>query len=153
LFPLVASLGFATFLQWVVVPLLMPRGNRPLWKKHLEGRGKEPLWLWLCSLVVFAGIGAALAPLTLPDAVAVQMDSPVALFLGSLAATAVGGVLIASFRRLLAVAMIACGVDVEATWIDEALGILLGAFVLYHFGNDLLAISLFALSDLAPGVV
>ena len=153
LFPLIASLGFCTLLYWIAVPLLMPRRSRPLWKKHQEGRGKEPIWLWASSVVVFAAIGALVAPLTLPDVIAVQMDSYGALFLGSLAATAVGGVLIGTFRRLLAVVLIACGVDVEATWIDEALGILIGAFVLYHFGNDLLPITLFVLSDLAPGVV
>jgi hypothetical protein len=104
-------------------------------------------------VVVFAAIGAVVAPLTLPGVVAVQMDSYGTLFLGSLAATAVGGVLIGCFRRLLAVVMIVCGVDVEATWIDEALGVLIGAYVLYHFGNDLLAIPLYALSDLTPGVI
>jgi hypothetical protein len=153
LFPLVASLAFATLLQWILVPLLMPKSARPLWKKHLEGRGKEPLWLWLCSVIFFAAIGALATPITLFDGIAVQMGSFLELFMGSLAATAVGGVLIGTIRRFLAAVLIAFGVDVEAVWIDEALGILLGAFVLYHFGNDVLAITLFALADLAPGLL
>jgi hypothetical protein len=152
-FPLMAALAFGTLLHWIVVPLLMPRRSRPLWEKHLEGRGQEPIWLWACSVLFFAAIGALLAPLGLPDTVGVQMDSYGTLFMGSLAATLVGGVLIGTFRRILAVVLIIVGVDVEATWLDEVLGILLGAFVLYHFGNDVLAIGVYALSDLAPGVI
>jgi hypothetical protein len=64
-----------------------------------------------------------------------------------------GGMLITSLRRILGLALVACGIDIEATWLDEALGILLGGYVLHHFGNDLVAIGLFALTDLGPGLV
>jgi uncharacterized paraquat-inducible protein A len=58
--------------------------------------------------------------------------------------------MIGSCRRIIALALVACGTDIEATWLDEVLGILAGALLLWHFGNEPIAIVLFALSDLAP---
>ncbi len=82
-----------------------------------------------------------------------QIGSPAQLFLGALIATACGGVLIGTLRRLSALFLVAFGVDIEETWADEILGIILGGMALYHFGNDFLAIALFALSDFLPGLL
>jgi hypothetical protein len=85
--------------------------------------------------------------------ITIQIGSPLHLFLGALIATACGGVLIGTLRRLSALFLIAFGVDIEETWADEILGIILGGMALYHFGNDFIAIALFALSDFLPGLV
>lgn len=153
LVPLVGGLGFITLIQWIIVPLLVRGSARRLWEKHCAGRGKEPVWLWALSVIFFASMGALLAPHTLPESILVNVGSQFELFLGALAATMVGGVLIATCRRFLAVLFIICRVDIEECWLDEVLGILLGGFILFHFGNDFLGIALFALSDLAPGIV
>jgi hypothetical protein len=103
--------------------------------------------------VLLAGVGVLTAPFSISEMVSVQIGSTGQLFLGALVATACGGVLISTFRRLSALFLVACGVDIEETWADEMLGIILGAMALYHFGNDFLAIALFALSDFLPGLV
>jgi hypothetical protein len=133
--------------------LLRSARAKALWAKHLHGRGKEPIWLFLLSVIVFAGLGVLAAPLGLPEAVAIQIESPLELFLGSLTATAVGGVMIGTCRRILAVILVAFGIDIETSWLDEILGILAGGLLLFHFGNALIGIALFALSDLAPQLV
>src|SRR5262249_34296507 len=128
-------------------------GAKPLWKKYREGNGKEPIWLWAVSVVVFAGIGCLIAPYTLTTVVNIQEGSYDDLFLGALAATAIGGVLIGNCRRSPAFLRIECGVDVEETWIDTVLGFLIGGFILHHFGNDLFSIALFGLSDFVPSLL
>lgn len=153
LFTVVSGLGIITLLSWIVVPLLVRGSARTLWQKHVDGRGSEPIWLWVLSVVFFAALGTLLAPHTLPAAVHVNVGSYFDLFLGSLAATMIGGVFIASSRRILAVLLILFRVDIESTWLDEILGILLGGYILFHFGNDPFGIALFALSDLAPGLI
>jgi hypothetical protein len=153
LVPLIGTLGFITLLHCILAPLLIHKGVRPLWKKYREGNGKEPIWLWAVSVVVFAGIGSLIAPYTLATVVKIQAGSYDDLFLGALAATAIGGVLIGNCRRILAFLLIECGVDVEETWIDTILGFLIGGFILYHFGNDLFSIALFGLSDFVPSLV
>jgi hypothetical protein len=75
------------------------------------------------------------------------------LFLAAVAATMVGGLLIGTCRRILAVVLVMMGVDVERTWLDEGLGILAGGLILLHFGAGLAAIALFALSDLIPAAI
>jgi hypothetical protein len=153
LVPLIGSLGFLTLLNWIVAPLLLRKSVRPLWKKYRDGNGKEPIWLWTASVVFFAGVGSLLAPYTLATVVSIQTGSYDDLFLGALAATAIGGMLIGNCRRILAFLLVQCGVDVEETWIDTILGFILGGLILYHFGNDLLSIALFGLSDFVPSLV
>jgi hypothetical protein len=147
------SLGVQTAIQWGAARLVLRRSTLPLWKKHLEGRGNEPWYLGIVGVVLLAGVGCLTAPYSIAEIIAVQISSPAQLFFGAVMATACGGVLIAIFRRLAALFFVACGVDVEETWADEILGLILGGLALYHFGNDLLAIGLFALSDLLPGLV
>jgi hypothetical protein len=146
------GLGIQTGLRWIVAPLVLRKATRPLWQKYCEGRGEGPFWLSLVSTFLLAGVGYLTAPWSLPELIAVQIGTPWQLYLGALMATMMGGVLIASCRRVIALFLITFGVDVEETWADEILGILAGAFVLYHFGNDFLAISLFAMTDLLPGL-
>jgi hypothetical protein len=153
LVPLIGSLGFITLLNWVVAPLLLRKGVRPLWKKYRAGCGKEPLWLWVVSVVFFAGIACLSAPYTLATVVYIQTGSYEDLFLGALAATAIGGMLIGNCRRILAFLLVQCGVDVEETWIDTIVGFILGGLILYHFGNDVFSIVLFGLSDFVPSLL
>jgi hypothetical protein len=147
------ALGVQTIIQWFLAPLVLRRNNRPLWRKHLEGRGEEPWYLSILGIVLLAGVGCLTAPISISEMITIQIGSPVQLFLGALIATACGGVLIGTLRRLSALFLVTFGVDIEETWADEILGIILGGMALYHFGNDLLAISLFALSDFLPGLV
>jgi hypothetical protein len=147
------GLGVQSGLRWFAAPLVLRKSVRPLWKKYCEGRGEGPFWLSLLSMFAFAGVGYLTAPWSLPELIAVQIGEPWQVYYGALMATMMGGLLIASCRRIIALFLIAFGVDVEETWADEILGILAGAFVLYHFGNDFLAIALFAMTDLLPGLL
>jgi hypothetical protein len=148
-----ATLGIQTAIQWFAARLFLRKSVRPLWEKHLEGRGEEPWYLAVVGVVLLAGVGTLTAPFSIAEIIAVQISSPYQLFIGALLATAFGGLLIATCRRLAALFLVACGVDIEETWADEILGIIFGALVLYHFGNDLIAITLFALSDFLPGLL
>jgi hypothetical protein len=148
-----ASLGVQTVVGWVGGWLTRRTGNRHLWDKSQNSRGEGSWWLSILSILLFSSVSFLMASWSLPDTVLVQIGSPEELFFGALLATTMGGFLISACRKVLAVFLITCGVDVEETWADEILGILFGGFILYHFGNDLLAIALFALSDLAPGLV
>jgi hypothetical protein len=105
------------------------------------------------GIVLLAGVGCLTAPFSISEMIAVQIGSTAQLFFGALIATACGGVLIGTLRRLSGLFLVAFGVDIEETWADEILGIILGGMVLYHFGNDFLAIALFALSDFLPGLL
>jgi hypothetical protein len=127
--------------------------SRELWREHTEGRGKEPWWHWLVGVLVASAIGALNAPNSLAEPMGLHLASYEELFLGAVTATLVGGVLIGTCRRVLALVLVALGVNVERTWLDEALGILLGGLILHHFGADLVTISLFALSDVIPGLI
>ncbi|MBI1913710.1 MAG: hypothetical protein HYS12_02990 [Planctomycetes bacterium] len=147
------ALGVRTTLDWFAAPLLLGKTTRPLWEKHHDGRGSEPWWGTALGVLLLAGVGCLMARNSISELISVQVDSTAHLFLGSLMATAFGGVLIAIIRRILALFLIACGVDVEETWADEILGVLGGGFVLYHFGNDLFSIALYALSDIVPGLL
>jgi hypothetical protein len=147
------TLGIQTAIQWFAARLFLRKSTRPLWEKHLAGRGEEPWYLTVAGIVLLAGVGCLTAPFSIAEMIAVQIGSLAQLYFGALLATACGGILIASFRRLAALFLVAFGVDIEETWADEILGILLGALVLYHFGNDLIAITLFALSDFLPGLL
>lgn len=147
------SLAMQTVIQWLAAPLVLRKGTRPLWRKHLDGRGKEPWYLSVVGIVLLAGVGCLTAPFSITEMIAVQIGSPAHLFFGALIATACGGVLIGTLRRLSALFLVAFGVNIEETWADEILGIILGGMVLYHFGNDLLSIALFALSDFLPGLL
>lgn len=152
-FPLLASLGVATVLQWIVAPLLLRGSAREMWYAHREGRGRERAWMWLVSVLIFGTLGAVLAPHGLPAAIGLQIESFWQVLLASLMATAVGGVLIGTCRRIFAVLLTLLRIDVERTWLDEVFGILAGAGVLFFFGNSLLAIAIFALADLLPGLI
>jgi hypothetical protein len=147
------GLGVQTALRWFAVPLLLGKKTRPLWDKHQEGRGGELWWLSAVGIVLLAGAGCLTVPFGMSELIAVQIGSWQQLFFGSLMATAVGGTLIAIVRRLATLFLIFFGVDLETTWADEILGILGGSFVLYHFGNDLLAIAVFVLSDFVPALL
>lgn len=146
------ALSLSTVLTWFVRPLIIQGGAVALWEKHEASRGKEPLWQTALGIVVAAGLAAATAPLSLPDAVSLQVSSQLDLFLGALAATILGGLLIATCRRLFALILVACRVDIEATWLDEVLGILAGGFILHHFGAEWLSIATAVLADVLPGV-
>jgi hypothetical protein len=148
-----ASLGVQTALGWLGRRVTGWTGNRHLWDKRQESRGEGSWWLSGLSILVCSYVGYLMAPSSLPEAVLVQIDSPAELFYGALMATAIGGFLITTCRKALGLFLITFGVDVEKTWADEILGILFGGYILYHFGNDFLAIGIFALSDLAPGLV
>jgi hypothetical protein len=67
--------------------------------------------------------------------------------------TLIGGLLISTFGRVLAVLLTACRVDIEKIWWDEILGIALGGALLWHFGNGWVTIALFAFTDLAPSLL
>lgn len=149
----IAALGAQTAIQWFAAWLVLRKSTRPLWRKHLKGRGEEPWYLAVLGILLLAGVGCVTAPFSISEMIAVQIRSPLQLFLGALIATALGGLLIGSIRRLAALFLVACGVDIEETWADEILGIILGGLALYHFGNDFLAIGLFALSDFLPGLL
>jgi hypothetical protein len=148
-----AALGVRTVVGWLGNRVTRWTGTRHLWDKNQKSRGKGCWWLTLLSVLLFSGIGYLLAPSRLPQMILVQVGPQEELFFGALMATAVGGFLITACRRVLALFLTACGVDVTKTWVDEALGIVFGGLILYHFGNDLGAITLFALVALTPGVV
>ncbi len=149
----VTTLGVQWVLNGFVARKVLRDSTRPLWEKHHAGRGREPWWLAVLGVVLLAGVGTALASVTLSEMVGVQVGSPLELFGGALLATAVGGLLIGICRRVSALFLVACGVDIEQTWADEILGIALGAIVLHHFGNGIFSIGLFALSDLVPALL
>jgi hypothetical protein len=126
---------------------------RQLWEEHTAGRGKEPLWLSLVGILIAASVGVLTAPYSLAESMGLHVASPEELFLGAVTATLVGGVIIGICRRTLALVLTMMGIDVEKTWLDEVLGIFAGGLILQHFGADLMAVALFALSDLIPGLI
>ncbi len=146
-------LGINTVLCGVLPRVLISSETRPLWQEHVEGRGKERWWISLISLLVCGAIAAVAAPYTLADSMTVHLASFPELLLGGTVATLIGGFLIASCRRALAVLLVGMGVDITRTWLDEILGIAAGGLILFYFGNELLGIAVFALSDLIPAVL
>jgi hypothetical protein len=124
-----------------------------LWREHTEGRGKEPWWQWLVGVLIASALGALNAPNSLAEPMGLHLARYEEFFLGAVTATLVGGVLIGTCRRVLALVLVGLGVNVERTWLDEALGILLGGLILRHFGADVVTIGLFALSDVIPGLI
>src|SRR5262249_46754909 len=142
-FIVVVQLGIGTVLAGLARVLLLGESQQELWREHTAGGGKDPWCRWLVGVLVAAGIGTLTAPFSLDDSMGLHIASYPELFLGALTATLVGGVLIATCRRILALVLVALGVDVERTWLDEVLGILAGGLILHHFGADLVAIGLF----------
>lgn len=69
------------------------------------------------------------------------------------AAVILGGSLILFLSRLIALVLIARGIDLERTWWDEILGTSAGALVLLYFGNDWFSILAFAVFALIPEVL
>jgi hypothetical protein len=149
----VVALGLRSIAGGVGILAIRTPKAKALWRQHKTGRGKDPFWLWSLSVLLFGGIAALLAPSTLPEYLAVQAGSPLLLFVAAVTATAVGGLLIATARQIVAIYFTAFGIDIETTWADEITGILIGGFVLFHFGNGMLAIALFALADAFPGIL
>jgi hypothetical protein len=154
-FILLACAGISTLLNWIVVPVLFRKGtrSRELWDHHQQSRGGGSLWRRLVSILAFGTFAAVVVPVELDAQVRVQVASFWELWAAGIFATAVGGVLISSCARILAVLLTAFRVDIEKTWLDEILGILTGAALLWHFGNGWISIVLFAFTDLAPNVL
>ncbi len=140
-------------LDWGVARLFIHKDVKPLWRKYLEGRGGEPFLAWLGGVTFATILGVLTARLTMPEALAVQIGGWDELFLGAFTVTAAGGILIAVCRHMLAIVLTHLGIDVEKVWLDEVLGILLGSYLLYHFGSDWLSIGLSVLSDVTAGLL
>jgi hypothetical protein len=92
-------------------------------------------------------------PVDLDTHTRIQVASFWELWAAGIFATATGGLLISCCGKLLAVLLTAFRVDIEKTWLDEVLGIVIGGALLWHFGNGWISIALFAFTDLAPNVL
>lgn len=146
---LLVAFGVSTVLSGITA-VAFTKTTRPLWERHEAARGKESWGLWALGVLVFGTVGALLAPHTLPDAVAVQMSHFSEALLASLTGMIIGGLFIGTIRRTLAVLLVAWGVDLEATWADEILGLLVGGLILAYFGNGLVLLFLYGLTDFFP---
>jgi hypothetical protein len=152
---LLAFAGISTLLDWIVIPLLFRKGtrSRQLWDDHQQSRGETPLAHRLVSILVFGTFAALVVPVDLDTHTRVQVASFWELWAAGIFTTAVGGLLISSCGRVLAVLLTALRVDIEKIWLDEILGIAVGGALLWHFGNGWATIALFAFTDLAPNVM
>jgi hypothetical protein len=150
---LLAFVGISTLLDWIVIPVIFRKGtrSRQLWDDH--SRGDAPLWHRFVSILVFGTFAAFVVPVDLDTHTRVQVASFWELWAAGIFATAIGGLLISTCGRVLAVLLTAFRVDIEKTWLDEILGIVAGGTLLWHFGNGWISIALFALTDLAPSVL
>src|SRR5262249_19861871 len=129
-------------------------GDNPIYLEYRDGGGHHKGWPGIVlSYVVIPVVGWVLAMATMSEQMDLLISSPFHLFLGVYVAVLLGGTMIGVPARLIAVILIKLGVNVEKTWLDEVLGIIVGAFILRHFGNDWLAIAVFALFELLPTVV
>jgi hypothetical protein len=147
------SLSLRALLDWGVARLFIHKNVKPLWRKYLEGRGGEPFLAWLGGVSFATVLGALTARMTMPEALAVQIGGWDDLFLGAFTVPAAGGILIAFCRHMIAIVLTHLGIDVKKVWLDEILGIVLGSYLLYHFGSDWLSIGLSVLSDVTAGVL
>jgi hypothetical protein len=105
------------------------------------------------SILVFGTFAALVVPVELDTHTRVQVASFWELWAAGIFTTAIGGLLIFSCGRLLAVMLTAFRVDIEEMWLDEILGIVTGGALLWHFGNGWISIALFAFTDLAPSML
>ncbi|MGF1579214.1 MAG: hypothetical protein ACFCD0_07605 [Gemmataceae bacterium] len=155
-FPLliyIVALGLKTVLGGLGYYLLRQKEAKQRWEEYEEARGSDPLWLWWVSVLAVAALGAVTAPYTLPDYLAVQINSPVYRFIGSVVATVIGGMLINAVRHVAAIYLVIFGVELHTTWWDEIIGIVVAGLFLYTFDNGLFSIALFALADAASGLI
>jgi hypothetical protein len=150
---LLAFVGISTLLDWIVIPLVFRKGtrSRQLWDNH--SRGDSPLWHRLVSILVFGTFAALVVPIDLDTHTRVQVASFWELWAAGIFATAIGGLLISTCGKLLAVLLTAFRVDLEKTWLDAIFGVVAGGALLWQFGNGWISIALFALTDLAPSVL
>ena len=152
---LLAFVGISTLLDWIVIPVVFRKGtrSRQLWDDHQHSRGGTSLWHRLVSILVFGTFAVLVVPVDLDTHTRVQVASFWELWAAGIFTTAIGGLLISSCGRVLAVLLTALRVDIEKIWLDEILGIVTGGALLWHFGNGWATIALFAFTDLAPNVL
>lgn len=152
---LLAYAGISTLLDWIVVPVFFRKGtrSRELWDDHQHSRGGTPLAHRLVSILVFGTFAVLVVPVDLDIHTRVQVASFWELWAAGIFTTGIGGLLISSCGRVLAVLLTALRVDIEKIWLDEILGIFMGGALLLHFGNGWATIALFAFADLAPSVL
>jgi hypothetical protein len=106
---LLAFAGISTLLDWIVIPVLFRKGtrSRQLWDDHQVSRGETPLAHRLLSILVFGTFAALVVPVDLDTHTRVQVASFWELWAAGIFTTAVGGLLISSCGRVLAVLLTA----------------------------------------------
>ena len=152
LFLLGALLFFALALR---VAILMVLGEWVLrlradqeYQAYRHGRGRRGWLRWLFASCVVSGVYTIYSWATLSPELYIFISSIWEIFLGSLVMVLLGGSAITAISRTVAVIMIFYSIRITRTWWDEILGIALGGYILFHFGNGLIAIALFASSEL-----
>lgn len=90
---------------------------------------------------------------SLPIQLQLQIHSPWQTLAGTYLSVVLGGTVLAVMSQLVAIVLLRCGYDLQKTWLDEIIGLSLGAYVLFHFGNDPVSILAFAAFALLPEIV
>ncbi len=94
-----------------------------------------------------------MAPDSLPDPLAVLVPTDYHLLAGVFASVVLGGSVILFINRLVALVLIRLGWDIEETWLDEFLGVLIGSAILWYFENDWKSIVAFVVFAVVPEVL
>jgi hypothetical protein len=154
LYILLVGYGFRLVILKGLGERVLKLGDNPNYRKYRDGGGHRSGWVGrVLSYVVIPVVGWVAAMATLSQQMDLLVASPAHLFLGVYMAVLLGGTLVGVPARLIAVVLIKLGVDVEKSWLDEIIGIAIGALILRHFGNDGLSIAVYALYELLPTAV
>jgi hypothetical protein len=139
--------------------LLDSFGAVMLWLRRnpvfIQYRERETAVTWdlkglLCSYVLVPLVLWALAWCTLSKPAQMMVATPWHLLGGVYISVLVGGTAIVCLNRFISLLLIRFGCDVENAWLDDALAVVLGAGMLYYFGNDLISLAAFVAFALLP---
>lgn len=148
---LLVGYGFRFVILRGLAEGLLKLGDDPNYRKYLAGGGRRSGWLGrVLAFVVVPVIGWFAALATVSPQLDLLVASPAHLFVGVYLSVLLGGTLVGVPDRLIAVVLIKLRVDVEKTWLDEGLGVAVGALILGHFGNDAVSVAVYALYELLP---
>jgi hypothetical protein len=152
LLPMV-TIGLRDLLLIVLARWILRLGDNPHyqayqeWQYRFDWRGAgiayliTPLSLW------------GITWLTLKPPLTLLVPTPWHLLAGVYIALILGGTLVLSLNRLVAILLLRFGWDIHKTWLDEIIGTILAVLVLAYFGNDPAAIVASVVFALLPEVL
>jgi Fe-S cluster assembly iron-binding protein IscA len=153
---LLACLVLRGLRTWILVFLgrwlLLLRWN-PRFKHYYEKQTRFD-WKGAALAYVLTPLGLwGVAWYTLSPHLELMMPTPYHLLAGVFTAVVLGGTLILCMNRLVAIFLIRLEWDLEKTWLDEILGLILGVVLLRYFGNDYASIAAFVAFAIIPEVM